>query len=415
MSDANAIRTFQCPHCSTGIQIPANLPPTTAPCPKCGQKVTSPALPSPQAPTSSPRQSAPSTTSTQEQAQPAEAVAPSTEEAAIEEKRKLRLFPIFASLVAVLLLGAAALKILRSPNRGEAKTSDSSSPKFTPEERRDNIYRAKDWIVDAEATLQKFFEAKTVEERAVLTIRGKQNEAEMAAIYNDFQEDAHRTPMSVFSPVQLNDQDTKRGLFLMTYNRPEQFAITNFFRPIPPIRVKYGLEEPGPFLMSEAAVQNFVDKSLRVMAFFKKTPAGMKLDWQTYAQTKYRLLDRFVNHPEPGQKGVFRVFVQEDVDLEQRDTPGKSVFRFTDPANPQDYAKVLVQDDSELGRALSPLKWRQRIVARAPIKNATVSLKWSDSEEPVLQMGELICWEFLGLGGERGNWKSEAGNKSESQ
>lgn len=425
MSDANATRTFQCSHCSTGIQIPANLPPTTAPCPKCGQEVTSPPLetvvPEPVVepiiestvePAVEPQEESVSIL-TKKSAKP---VADAVVEVEVEEGQpsgkggKLKFLMLSAGLVALLLLAAAAAKIFLPSEKKDVTTKTRVSPqqKLTPEERRDNAYRRQGWIEEAEAVLVKFLEAKTVEERAALTIRGSLNEAEMAAVYDEFAEEVQRTPVDVFSPMLLADQDTKRGIFLMIYNRPEQFAIGGFFRPVPPMRVKYGLEEPDLFLVSEASLINFVDQPLRVMAYFLKTPEGMKLDWQSYAQTKYRLLRQFVDNPEAGRKGVFRVFVQEDVDLDGRDGEGFSVFRFSDPANQKDFAKVLVKNESELGRALAPLKWRGRVVGRAPIRNATVSLIWSNDEQPVLQMGELICWEFLGLGGERGNWKKGA-------
>lgn len=320
---------------------------------------------------------------------------------------------IAISVVALLLVLAAALKIFRFGDEKPAAADGDNAVRMTPEERRDNAYRMQGWIADAEAVLEQFFTAETVAERAALTIRGSKNESAMAAVYSEFAEDGHRTPVSVFSPVTLGDRDTHRGIFLMTYNRPEQFAIRSFFRPIPPMRVKYGLEAPDGLLVTEAALNNFVDRPLKVMAFFYKTPEGLKLDWQTYAQTKYRLLKRFVENPEPGQAEVFRVSLHEDVDLERRDREGFSVYRLSDPANAEDYAKVLVKDDSELGEALSPLKWRNRVVARAPKRNATVSLQWTDEDEPRLQLGELICWEFLGLGGERGNWKEKAEEASE--
>jgi len=34
---------------------------------------------------------------------------------------------------------------------------------------------------------------------------------------------------------------------------------------------------------------------------------------------------------------------------------------------------------------------------------ATVELKWSESSPSVLEMNEVLCWEFLGVGGELGN------------
>ena len=298
--------------------------------------------------------------------------------------------------------------IFSDPKKDGQAQADSEQP-LSPEERKANSYRAQGWIKDAQGVLQNFFNAETDAERAQWTIRGSVNEAEMAAVYDKFQEDSFRTPISVFSPVSLSDVDTKRGIFLMAYNRPEQFTIKSFFRPVPPLRVRYGLEQPSSMLISEAAVSNFVDRPLKIMAFFAKTPDGLKLDWQTYAQTKFRLLDQFVTNPEPGARGVFRVFIQEDVALDGRDRAGFSVFRLSDPANNSDFAKVLVKDESELGRALALLKWRDRVVAKPPVRNATVSLTWSNDPEPTLRMGELICWEFLGLGGERGNWKENAG------
>lgn len=322
---------------------------------------------------------------------------------------KGKLIIVIASIGAVLLLAAAAaMVVLSSDKKKVAQEEPSAGLSLSPEERKDNAYRTRGWIEEAETVLQGFLEAETIEERAKWTIRGTSNEAEMASVYSKFEEDGFRTPVSIFSPVALSDSDTKRGIFLMTYNRPEQFTIRNFFRPIPPLRVRYGIEEPDQWLVSEAAVNNFVDRPLKVMAFFAKTPEGLKLDWQTYGQTKFRLLDQFVNNPEAGARGIFRVFVQEDVDLDGRDKEGFSVFRFSDPANSSDYAKVLVKDDSELGRAMASLKWRDRIVVKAPVRNATVSLVWSNDPKPSLQMGELICWEFLDLGGERGNWKENA-------
>lgn len=338
------------------------------------------------------------------------AAATTTATAGGESKKNL--LPLIAGLIALLVIIVAAAVIVLGPKpEQDEKSEEEVAGVLSPEEREENAYRAKGWIAEGENVLARFYETEAIAERAAVTIRGSQNEAEMAAIYEEYEEQGHRTPPSVYSPVSLGDSDTGRGIFLMTYNRPEQFAIRSFFRPIPPMRVKHGLEDPDPFLTAEASLNNFVDKPLKILAFFKRTPEGLKLDWQTYAQTKYRLLDVFVSNPEAGKRGVFRVFVQEDVDLDQRDGEGASVFRMSDPANSTDYAKVLVQDDSELGRAFAPLKWRGRVVAKAPIKNATVSLYWSDEPEPKLQMGELICWEFLGLGGTRGNWKEPVGEQ----
>ena len=411
MSDNNANRIFQCRHCAAGIQVPANLPPTTAACPKCGELVTSPDWDA--APAEPRVQASEQAEPVVERLEPAsktdKPAAPKSENSK-PSSGKGKMIVAIATLGAALLLAAAAIKILvfSDPKKTTKASADSAQP-LSQEERRDNIYRTRGWIEDAKEVLQNFFDAKTNEERAAWTIRGSVNEAEMAAIYEKFEEDSFRNPVDIFSPVPLADSDTKRGIFLMAYNRPEQFTIRSFFRPVPPLRVRYGLEQADNWLISEASVSNFVDRPLRIMAFFGKTEDGLKLDWQVYAQTKYRLLDKFVTNPEPGARGVFRVFIQEDVDLDGRDGNGFSIFRVSDPANGSDYAKVLVKDESELGFALSSLKWRDRVIAKPPLRNATVSLVWSDEPEPSLQMDELICWEFLGLGGERGNWKVKTG------
>ncbi|MCX6878304.1 MAG: hypothetical protein NTW21_31500 [Verrucomicrobia bacterium] len=44
MPEPNPQREFQCVHCSGRIEIPIDLPPTTGPCPYCGEEITSPAL-----------------------------------------------------------------------------------------------------------------------------------------------------------------------------------------------------------------------------------------------------------------------------------------------------------------------------------------------------------------------------------
>ena len=214
MSDANATRTFQCSHCSTGIQIPANLPPTTAPCPKCGQEVTSPPLetvvPEPVVepiiestvePAIEPQEESVSIL-TKKSAKP---VADAVVEVEVEEGQpsgkggKLKFLMLSAGLVALLLLAAAAAKIFLPSEKKDVTTKTRVSPqqKLTPEERRDNAYRRQGWIEEAEAVLVKFLEAKTVEERAALTIRGSLNEAEMAAVYDEFAEEVQRTPVDL--------------------------------------------------------------------------------------------------------------------------------------------------------------------------------------------------------------------------
>jgi hypothetical protein len=149
-----------------------------------------------------------------------------------------------------------------------------------------------------------------------------------------------------------------------------------------------------------ARVGNFAMEPLRVHAFFKRTDGGLKLDWEIFAQTKYRTLQNFVELPEVGQTGVFRVFLVEDVPDKGRAVAGTRTYRVADPANTGDTARVNVKVDSEMGRALSIINWRGTKENRPITRTATVELKWGgEPTAPELEISRFICWEFLGLGG----------------
>lgn len=321
---------------------------------------------------------------------------------------------LLAGVACLVGLGAVAVvgKMLLSP-KDDTPPSGRGSASLSAEARKANAFEQRGWVPEANKTLEAFFAAQNAAERAKWTLS---EASTLELFYRDFPFDERDTSVESYSPVSLGKEDTSRGIFLMNYNRPSQFAITEFFRPIPPLRVRLGVEAPDPLLMGEAFLDNFVEESVRVMAFFRREEDGrMRLDWETFVQTKHRLLREFVENPSPGKRGVFRIFVQEDVDFEDRDGTGVSVFRLSDPANQDDYAKVLVNDASELGQAFAPLKWRGRAVRVAPKRNGTVTLIWSDEAEPQLQLGGLICWQFVGLGGEPGNWKEELAAREEAQ
>jgi hypothetical protein len=137
-----------------------------------------------------------------------------------------------------------------------------------------------------------------------------------------------------------------------------------------------------------------------VNAFFKRTPEGLKLDWETFAQSKYRTFRNMIELPDPGQAAVFRVQISEDVPDTGKPLPStKKTYRVFDPSSPESSARINVNVDSEIGRTLSEINW---IGAqnRPIIRTATVELKWSAGDQPELQINRFICWEFLHLGGQ---------------
>jgi hypothetical protein len=209
------------------------------------------------------------------------------------------------------------------------------------------------------------------------------------------------TPADAFSIYELSEEDRKRGLFMMIYDQPPQFEMKEFFRPLASLEVQYGVDEADLLLSTLARVGNFAMEPLRVHAFFKRTAEGLKLDWEIFAQTKYRTLQSFVELPEVGQTGTFRVFIIEDVPDKGRAVAGTRTYRVADPANTGDTARVNVKVDSEIGRALSLINWRGTKEGRPITRTATVELKWTgEPASPELEIHRFICWEFLGLGGQ---------------
>ena len=267
-----------------------------------------------------------------------------------------------------------------------------------------NRYLREGWKADAARTLGAFLDADTVEERAAHVIGGEARLEEMAEFYAEPGREGADTPLEAFSHLDLQLADRERGIFLMHYERPAQFGMREFFRPVVPMEVQYDLEEPGLLLASFAMLENFATDPVQVMAFFKREGDALKLDWDVFVQTKYRTLKRFSSDPAPGEQKTFRVVIEEDLSIARDVDPQvERVYRLSDPAGLEDHVKVAVPVTSVLGQTLSALNWVGLVVDQKPSRTATVVLEWTSSREPQLRMRELVCWEFLGLGGKAGN------------
>lgn len=96
--------------------------------------------------------------------------------------------------------------------------------------------------------------------------------------------------------------------------------------------------------------------------------------------------------------------LQEDIaDLSTGGEEATRYYRLSDPGNAGDYVKVRVREETELGGVLSELNWIGVAGVEIPTRTATVELEWSEGEDPRVELKRVICWEFLGLGGEEGN------------
>ncbi len=256
------------------------------------------------------------------------------------------------------------------------------------------------WQNEAYDTLAGFMAANSVETKLPFVHEPEKLKSKMDDFYGGTVINDSDTPADSFSIQDLSEEDRKRGIFMLTYDQPPQFAMKDFFRPLASLEVQYGVDEADILLSTVARVSNFAMEPVRVHAFFKRTDSGLKLDWEVFAQTKYRLFQSFVELPDIGRPETFRVLIVEDVPEKGQGVRGTRTYRISDPANMADSTRINVLLDSEMGRALSIINWRGTKQNYPTTRTATVTLEWTGQpDNPVLGIKRFICWEFLGLGG----------------
>lgn len=424
------LREFHCKHCDGKIQIPVELPPTTGPCPHCAGVITSPAYEAPAAvappettwlePLVSPPTPAPPVVpqpppyqeiSPTPVAVAQEVISPPTKVPAPKEIKQGISTPagkphrsgLISILLIILLLGIAigGVIIFAAKEIGtRVEPPMAKAPISDPQVSEANYIRI-GWQKEAYQLLRNYMAATDTKSKTSFTLKGSELSSKIEDFYGGSVIVDSDTPAEAFAVYELSEEDRKRGLFMMTYDQPPQFEMKEFFRPLASLEVQYGVDEADLLLSTLARVGNFAMEPLRVHAFFKKTSAGLKLDWEIFAQTKYRTLQTFVELPEVGQSGVFRVFIVEDVPEKGRAVAGTRAYRIADPANTGDTARINVKIDSEMGRALSLINWRGTKENRPITRTATLELKWTgEPAAPELEISRFICWEFLGLGGQ---------------
>lgn len=406
--------------------IPADLPPTTAPCPHCGGVITSPEPDVPVAPAAA-FQPPPPPVQVLEQTPPASSaeIPPPPVSLKAEERpaknppaepipsprkspppkagkpQRSGLIPAMLIVLALFLLGLGgvyytSLEMSQNIDPPTVKAA-SGDPKVS-----EANYIRIGWQKEAYQLLRGYMAAASDKEKAPFILNGAELATKLEDFYGGGVINDSDTPADGFSIYELSEEDRKRGLFMMIYDQPPQFEMKEFFRPLASLEVQYGVDEADLLLSTLARVGNFAMEPLRVHAFFKRTADGLKLDWEIFAQTKYRTLQNFVELPEVGQAGVFRVFIVEDVPDKGRAVAGTRTYRVADPANTGDTARVNVKVDSEMGRALSSINWRGTKENHPITRTATVELKWAgEPTSPELEISRFLCWEFLGLGGSK--------------
>lgn len=413
-------REFRCHHCQGRILVPVTLPPTTGPCPHCSQTITSPgpenpaptlvaaappAPPAAPAPVAAPPPVEPAQKPSPEPAgktpKNKKAKAANSPKAASKPPSRAGLLISCALLIPAILGGGLWLMLKKMHATPDTPPFSLTAPGPEQAALLEQQYLESGWETEAREVLARFLAADTPNGKAAYSIRGGELLGEMQAFYGHAPIDDSDTPVNAFSSFRLTLEDRKRGIFMMTYDLPPSFEMAQFFSPIVPLRVQYHLEEQGMLIEELSRTANFVTEPMLVHALFKRTPEGLRVDWETFVQTKYRRMRDFIELPEAGRKGVFRVIISETVPQNRAVPAGHRVYLISDPAHrAEDSTRINVPVDTDIGRALSILNWRGTNGGRATARTATVELRWSNHEVPQIELSRFLCWEFLGVGGE---------------
>lgn len=402
-------RPFYCEHCNGKILVPRDLPPTTGPCPHCGHTITSPAIaevastfePTPdqeQLPDPDTEISEPPVSEVQQEVQHANSDGIDSRPAGRKNNGPIVL------LLALTVIGCGIWYVA---NRAKRKTEFPQPSVSGVNSARvlDDLYMNSGWIEEGRAVLAAFQQSKTAEEKMAYVNPVIGLQTRMREYYGGGIIDDSDTPASAFQASEVPEQDRKKGLFWMTFEEHPETVVQEFFRPIQTLEARYGLDPLDASSVLGDLNSESLTEPIKVLAFFKHGADGLKLDWDVYAQTKYRTLRGFTEYAQAGQSVMLRVLIEEDVPEKAMLVTGTRTYRLTDPMHQGDHAKVNVEVDSEIGRKLSLLNWRGTEVAEPVTRTATIELEWTSSgQQPKLVMKRFVCWEFLGLGGDVGNY-----------
>mgnify|MGYP000866435749 FL=1 len=448
MSDSNKPTkvSFPCKYCQKSIHVPAGLSAITAPCPYCGNEVTSPDFTESKAidavlkvvgevgdadepvsvdlvddaKTAQPRQGLADKKpldmggggvpikKTADLANPDEQL----NENALSNSNEAR----FVWIVLVVLLSVIVALAVWLAYQEESSTAESGVPvenelAATAEELRQE-WLTLGWKKEASQVLAGFMDAKSVEERMKYVIPNDGVMEELREYYQPGSDDQD-TPKEFFVHRSGAAKDHERGIFRMQYRQPGQVELRDYFAPIGTLDKIMQLEGATLIDMAYAIDKSNMSSPISIVAFFKEADQGLKLDASVFMQGKFRTFRSFVDYPKQDHKKIFRVAISESIDHELRGDQRYRSYRIEDFAYPEEHVTVSVKVDSEVGKALADINWRG-MNRDYESRNATIELGWSKDKPSRLQIERFICWEFIGVGGSIDNASKQA-NESPQQ
>lgn len=429
--------SFSCKYCQKSIHVPAGLPATTAPCPYCGKEVTSPDFAKSKVVRAEPETAdtldklASSETGKEVKAAKSELesgpqpvakkpvakkpVALGGEGVAIKKTADLantdsdpnesttkssneaKLVWIVLIVLLSVIVGLSIWLVYQDDRpEVEAGVTIETKGALSAEDLRQR-WLTEGWKKEASQTLLGFMSAKTVEERMKYVIPNDGVLAYLREFYPPGTNDQD-TPVEFFVHRSGAKQDHERGIFRMQYRQPGQVELGDYFAPIGTLDKIMQVKGATLIDMAYAVDKSNVSSPISIVAFFKGSEQGLKLDASIFMQGKFRTFRSFVDYPKQGNKKIFRVAIAESIDHELRDNQQYRSYRIEDFAYPEEHVTVSVKADSEVGKALADINWRG-MNRDYETRNATIELGWSKDKPARLQIERFICWEFIGVGG----------------
>lgn len=204
--------------------------------------------------------------------------------------------------------------------------------------------------------------------------------------------------------IEMNADDQRRGLsgYRFTTVRAEEFTNQN---PIIPAEMALGVS--GLDLLQGATVlQAKLELEPRqALAFFIQKGKRQLLDWDLFFQTWDRTLRDFCAGHSANEVATFRVILNNEPPVfENGESVDDHVIRLQDPLHTSDTLRIKVKRSDQPEVLMRP---SERALEKEPSavgrpRTATVVLR-RNQESGEITIDEIICWQYLGLGGVVGN------------
>ena len=365
------------------MSVPVGLPPTEGPCLKCGKTIVSP-------------KTTEATTSEKKQTDSSAAIEPpirrrNRRKGGGSDRRQINPIAFWGVTTVALILGFIGLLYIFDKSASKSDKSASKEPtRQIPTIPREEGKKIKEpWEDKALSILKSFLEAETAEER-MQYIQG----SEMFTAQLESGLDLDKLALSGFFPNEVQERDKARGIFGFSYQMPSTRNFSSMFPPVPTLRDSMSpLEELSLNVRSTANLDQFMADEVMISAYFKDGEEGMKLDWPVFAQSLYGLLDSFAIGEHEKAQEIFRVGVFQDKIWPHLDpSDALSVYRIGEVSELAESYRVMIYDEKV--NSMLEEKFSNTDI---PLHGATVLVERRGTE---LILKNIVCWEFLGLGGE---------------